>query len=77
MALRVFFYSLLAGGVGGYGAFRIAMFLALKFLRGEYAEIMAGAIAILSALLVGVASAVTAGVLAGKAANAAKPGFNL
>ena len=66
VALRIFLLSLICGGTGGYAAFRIAFFLAMRFGRGEYREVIAMAIAVLSALLVGTASAVTAGVLAGR-----------
>jgi hypothetical protein len=69
LALRVFACSLIAGLAGGYGAYRLGFYLAQKFLRGEYAEVLAVLIAIGSALAVGVASAVTAGVLAGRAAQ--------
>jgi hypothetical protein len=72
VALRVFCSSLFVGLVGGYGAFRVAFWLGLKFLRGEYAEALAMALAVLAALSVGVASAVTAGVLAGKRAESTK-----
>ena len=72
VALRVFFSSLLVGLAGGYGAFRLAFWLGLKFLRGEYAEIFAMMIAVLAALAVGVSAAVTAGVLAGKRAEQTK-----
>ena len=69
LALKVFACSLIAGVAGGYGAYRLAFFLAQKFLSGEYAEVLAVVIAMGSALAVGVASAVTAGVLAGRAAQ--------
>jgi hypothetical protein len=65
-ALKIFMLSLLAGAGGGYVAFRVAFYVALRFLTGEYREALAIAIAALSALLVGTASAVTAGVLAGR-----------
>jgi len=65
--LRVFLLSLLFGALGGYVAFRVAFYLAMRFVGGEYRDVIAIAAAVLSALLIGCASAVTAGVLAGKA----------
>ena len=67
VALRIFLLSLVCGAAGGYVAFRFAFWVALKFVSGEYGEAIALGVAALSALLVGIASAVTAGVLAGKA----------
>jgi hypothetical protein len=72
VALRIFFSSLVVGLASGYSAFRVAMWLALKFLTGEYAEVLAVVISIGSGLAVGVAAAVTAGVLAGKRAESAR-----
>jgi hypothetical protein len=66
VALKIFFLSLLCGVGGGYVGFRIAFWLALKFLQGEYAEFMAMLIAMLGALLVGGSAAITAGVMAGR-----------
>jgi len=65
-ALKIFILSLFAGALGGYAAFRLAFYVAWKLISGEYREMLALGIAVLAALLVGVASAVTAGVLAGK-----------
>jgi hypothetical protein len=65
-ALKIFLLSLLAFGAGGYVAFRVAFFIALKLISGEYREPLALGVAALAALLIGTASAVTAGVLAGR-----------
>ena len=67
VALKVFFFSLLAGVGGGYGAYKLAVFIALRFLKGEYAEMMAVLIGLVAALAIGICSAITAGVLAGRA----------
>ena len=67
LALKVFFFSLLAGAGGGYGAFKVGLFIALKFCKGEYAEPMAFAIAVAAGAVVGICSAITAGVLVGRA----------
>lgn len=67
VALKVFLLSLVCGGGGGYLAFRVVFYLALRFVGGEYREAIAIAVAALAALLIGTASAVTAGVLAGRA----------
>lgn len=69
LAFKIFICSLLAGVGGGYGAFKLGTFIALKYLKGEYAEAMAMAIGCLAALLIGGCSAITAGVLAGRAAR--------
>ena len=66
VAFKVFVCSLLVGVGGGYGAFKLGVFIALKFLKGEYAEPMALAIGLVSALVIGVCSAITAGVLVGR-----------
>lgn len=66
LAIKIFFLSLVSGVAGGYGAFRLALFIAAKFFDGELAEIYVAMIAVAAALLVGMASAVTAGVLAGR-----------
>ncbi len=68
--LKVFLLSLLAAAFGGYTAFRLAFWLAMKLISGEHKEALALAVAVLSSLLVGVASAVTAGVLSGKRRDA-------
>ena len=70
LALKVFFFSLLAGVGGGYGAFKLGVFLALKYWEGEHAQAIAMAIGAASTLVVGVCSAVTAGVLAGRVTRA-------
>ena len=69
LAIKIFFLSLVSGVAGGYGAFRLALYVAAKFFDGEMAEIYVAMIAVGSALVVGMASAVTAGVLAGKSAQ--------
>ena len=69
-ALQIFLLSVVSGAGGGYLAFRIAFFLTLRFWRGENVELIAMMAAVLSALVFGCASAVTAGVLAGKATRA-------
>ncbi len=70
VGLRVFLLSLLFGALGGYAAFRVGFWLAMRFVGGEYRDVIAIGVAVLSALLVGCASAVTAGVLAGRATRA-------
>lgn len=70
IALKVFFVSLLGGAGGGYVAFRVAVYLTVRFWRGDQVEVMAMIFGVISALVVGCASAVTAGVLAGRAARA-------
>ena len=69
LALKIFLFSLLAGAGGGYLGFRLAVYVALKFVSGENAQAIALAIGFASALMIGVCSAVTAGVLAGRAAK--------
>jgi hypothetical protein len=66
VALKIFFFSLLCGVGGGYLGFRIAYWLALRFLSGDYAEFLAILIAMLGALLVGGSAAITGGVMAGR-----------
>jgi hypothetical protein len=66
-ALKVFFLSLFFGLGGGYLAFRVAVFIALKVIEGEHAEIYAQAIGLLAGAMVGICSAITAGVMAGRA----------
>lgn len=65
-ALKIFLLSLLSFAAGGYVAFRVAFYIALKLISGEYREPLAMLVAVLAALLIGTASAVTAGVLAGR-----------
>ena len=67
--MKIFVWSLLAGAGGGYLGFRLAVFIALKFLKGEHAQPIAVAIGFASALMIGVCSAITAGVLTGRAAK--------
>ena len=67
LAFKIFVCSLVARVAGGYGAFRLGVFLALKFVHGEHAELMATAIGMLAGAAVGICSAITAGVLAGRA----------
>jgi hypothetical protein len=69
LALKIFLCSLLAGAGGGYLGFRFAVWVALKFLKGENAQPIAVLIGFAAALAVGVCSAITAGVLAGRAAK--------
>ncbi|MFT3838216.1 MAG: hypothetical protein QM723_14635 [Myxococcaceae bacterium] len=66
-ALKVFFFSLLFGVGGFYVSFRVAVFIALKMIEGEHAELYAHAIGLLAGALVGICSAITAGVMAGRA----------
>ncbi|HEX4622722.1 MAG TPA: hypothetical protein VH208_14255 [Myxococcaceae bacterium] len=66
VALKIFFFSLVCGVGGGYVGFRVAYWLALRFLRGDYAELLAILIAALGALLVGASAAITGGVMAGR-----------
>ena len=66
VALRIFLLSLFFGGAGGYAGFRLGVVVAWRLAKGEYREAIAMAAAVLSALLIGTASAVTAGVLAGR-----------
>ena len=65
-ALKVFLMSLVCGLGGGYLAFRVAVFIALKLIDGEHAEIYAQMIGLLAGAMVGVCSAITAGVMAGR-----------
>ena len=69
-AIKVFLVSLVAGAGGAYVGYRVAFWLAMRFISGEYREIMAGMLAIAGALLIGGASMVTGGVMAGKRSNA-------
>jgi hypothetical protein len=67
LALKVFLVSLIAGVGGGYGAFKLAVFLVLKYWKGGDVEIVSILTGVLAALAFGVCCAVTAGVLAGRA----------
>lgn len=69
-AFKIFLLSVVSGAGGGYVAFRVAFFLTMRFWRGENVEAIAVIAAVLSALVFGCASAVTAGVVAGKASRA-------
>ena len=66
LALKIFFFSLVTGVGGGYGGYRLGFILALRFWRGENPEAMAVFFGMLAALVVGVCSAITGGVLAGR-----------
>ncbi len=66
-AVKVFLLSLVFGLGGGYVAFRTAVFIALKLIDGEHAELYAQMIGLLVGALVGICSAITAGVMAGRA----------
>jgi hypothetical protein len=63
IGLKIFLWSLLAGVGGGWAALRVGFWVADRFWRGE--PLAVGG-AVLASLAVGVASAVTAGVLIGK-----------
>lgn len=70
LALKIFLLSLTTGLGGGYVGFRVGFYLALRFLpESEMKEIYSGLIAVIAAAAMGVASAVTTGVLAGKRAK--------
>lgn len=69
-AFKIFLLSLVSGVGGGYVAFRVTFFLVLKFWKGDNVDAMAVIFSVLAALAVGCASAVTAGVIAGKATKA-------
>lgn len=62
-ALKIFLASLLFGLAGGYVALRLSFWLVERFYPHEP---IAGAFALLATGSIGVASAVTAGVLIGK-----------
>lgn len=65
-ALKVFIASLLTGlGVGVF-TYKLAFFIALKFLSGPNAEAFAVLIAVASGVVIGITSAITAGVMIGK-----------
>jgi hypothetical protein len=65
-AIKVFVVSLIAGTAGAVLGYRLAFWLAMRFISGEYREIMAAMCAIVGAALVGGAAMVTGGVMAGK-----------
>lgn len=73
LALKIFLASLTTGVGGGYVGFRVAYYVAMKYLEGDYREGMAALIALGAAVAVGIASAVTTGVMMGKRAQL-KPG---
>jgi hypothetical protein len=66
VALKIFVLSLVCGVGGGYLGFRVAFWLALRFIHGEYAELVAVLVAALGALLVGGSAAITGGIMAGR-----------
>ncbi|MFL5318716.1 MAG: hypothetical protein ACJ790_03600 [Myxococcaceae bacterium] len=66
LALKIFLMSLLTGVGGGYAGFRVAWYLAMRYGEGEYKEGIAILVAIAGAAAVGIASAVTTGVMMGK-----------
>ena len=70
LALKVFFFSLISGVGSGYGAFRLCVYLVLKYWKGDNVDTLSLLFGMAAALLVGVSSAVTAGVLAGRASKA-------
>jgi hypothetical protein len=70
LALKVFFLSLFAGVGGGYGAFKLGVFLVMKYWKGDNLDTIAVLAGMAAALIVGVCSAVTAGVLAGRVTRA-------
>jgi uncharacterized membrane protein YraQ (UPF0718 family) len=73
IALKIFLWSLVWGLAGGYLAFRVAVFIALRFIEGEHREVMANLIGLLVGWLLGICSAVTAGVMAGRSAKGGPP----
>lgn len=67
LALKIFLLSLTTGLGGGYVGLRIGFWLALRYLPpDDMRELYAGMIAIVACASVGVATAVTTGVIAGK-----------
>ena len=64
-AIKVFFTALLAGGAGLVGTYQLVFKLAERFAPHLDPTLLA-IIALVGAVSVGMASAVTAGVLAGK-----------
>lgn len=73
LALKIFLWSLCWGLAGGYVSFRVAVFIALRFVEGEHREVLANLIGLLAGWLLGICSAVTAGVLAGRSAKEKPP----
>ncbi len=67
LALKIFFLSLVTGLGGGYVAFRVAVFIALRVIEGEQRELLAHLIGLLAGWLFGICAAITAGVMAGRA----------
>lgn len=67
LALKVFFFSLLTGAGGGYAAFKIAVYLTLKYWRGDNPDSISFLMGLAAALVFGTCSAITGGVLAGRA----------
>ena len=72
VALKIFFFSLVCGVGGGWVGFRVAYWLAMRFISGEYAEVVAILVAALGALLVGGSAAITGGIMAGRRREAAR-----
>jgi hypothetical protein len=66
-AIKVFGCALLAGVGGCVGAFKLAMAVLPRFLPGD--PTIVAALSVLASSAIGVASAVTAGVIAGRAAR--------
>lgn len=66
-ALKIFLWSLFAGVIGGYVGMRLCFWIVVRWFPNEP---MAGVLAGVFTLAIGVASAVTAGVLMGKNAKA-------
>ena len=62
-ALKIFLWSMFTGIVGGYAGMRFCFWIAERWFPREP---MASAVALIFTTAIGVASAVTAGVLMGK-----------
>jgi hypothetical protein len=65
MAMKVFFWSLLAGVGAAYGVFRLVLIVIDRYFQ-RVDPIVGAMLAVLLSLSVGMASAVTAGVVIGK-----------
>jgi hypothetical protein len=65
-ALKVFIASMVTGLGVGVLTYKLAFFIAMKFLSGQYAEVLATLIAISSGSVIGASAAITAGVMIGK-----------
>jgi len=66
LAMKVFFLSLITGVGTAYGAFHVAMWAVMKYWEGQ-PEPVAVIVAVLASVVVGISSAITAGVLVGRA----------